>query len=237
MKESAQGGFLTAADDVVQPFSLPKYQHLQLEPLAGPSNSEPSPVKSAVSELAEDSRRLTLEAVEYDDGDDKMEQFLPALPAFANDVSRAPKTMRELAADAPQPQAAKITSDSEVEVLDPLEKPVPRSGRNPRANGRSRGTRARPSRSSAQSKVSTPQPSFSRRSTRQVSRSRARDDDGESSELSEAEFDRGNKQPSRSRQPSVTSVVTEKRVLRPRKQKVQVQLDDGDPEDTGDFDD
>jgi xeroderma pigmentosum group C-complementing protein len=234
---------MTAADDVVQAYRLPKYQHLQLQPLAGPSNSEPahsepSPVKSAVSDLADSSRRLTLEVIEDGDGDEDMEQVAPTAVSLIEGMPlREPKTMRELAADAARARASKTSSDSEVEVLDsPPRKPGRGSGRNARTTNSVnsvRGKMTRTTRSSVPRPTSNDiipdtQPTASRRSTRQTARKRMREEEDDPSESFEADAEASDARPRRTRRGAAAPAVSEKRVLRPRKRKTAAQLEEED---------
>jgi xeroderma pigmentosum group C-complementing protein len=233
---------MTAADDVVQAYRLPKYQHLQLQPLAGPSNSEPahsepSPVKSAVSDLADSSRRLTLEVIEDGDGDEDMEQVAPTAVSLTEDMPlREPKTMRELAADAARARASRTSSDSEVEVLDsPPRKPGRGSGRNARTTnsansvrGKMTRTRSSAPRPASNDIIADTQPTASRRSTRQTARKRMREEEDDPSESFEADAEASDARPPRTRRGAAAPAVSEKRVLRPRKRKTAAQLEEED---------
>jgi xeroderma pigmentosum group C-complementing protein len=208
---------MTAADDVVQAYRLPKYQHLQLQPLAGPSNSEPahsepSPVKSAVSDLADSSRRLTLEVIEDGDGDEDMEQVAPTAVSLTEDMPlREPKTMRELAADAARARASRTSSDSEVEVLDsPPRKPGRGSGRNARTTNSANSVRGKMTRT----RSSAPRP--------------ASNDIIADTQSFEADAEASDARPPRTRRGAAAPAVSEKRVLRPRKRKTAAQLEEED---------
>jgi len=92
------GGYLTAVDDIIKPFTLPKYQHAAFQS-AGPSrrssaeppnagedhNEGPATPNGAVS--------LTMETIGDEDADQEMEKVQVSEPV----LSGVPKTMLELA--------------------------------------------------------------------------------------------------------------------------------------------
>ncbi|KAH9936108.1 uncharacterized protein B0H18DRAFT_1113556 [Fomitopsis serialis] len=107
-----EGGFLTGADDVVQPYTLPRNFHellpastaLSLEPSARESSADPAKDSQA-------SRRDTLPAalddVMSEDGDDRMEEITtPAQQMGGAEAQQQlkPKTMLELAEAAAEKQ-------------------------------------------------------------------------------------------------------------------------------------
>jgi xeroderma pigmentosum group C-complementing protein len=246
----AGGGFLVGADDVVQPFSLPRYQHLQLDTTAGPSTSvyvpEISPSKSVGSDLAYDTRHLALDVV-GDDNDEDMEEAMAPVGEDLDAIDpslRVPKTMLELAAASAKPHDGPGTSESDLEEIE-VESGTPEPpARRPARKTTSRkptGASKTPTRSSArvQSTPVRPTPSGStgtRRSTRK--RAREEDDDELQSSESHAEAEAStSRRPTRAQKAVVVPSTIEKRVLRPRKPKPTTQYVDEDEMDDGDEED
>ncbi|THH10815.1 hypothetical protein EW146_g8256 [Bondarzewia mesenterica] len=93
------GGFLAAVDDIVQPFSLPKYQHTVFEsPPATPTprtDRRQQPGSGTASSVLGNSERPSLHMEVVNDDDEDMEEVLPAP---LQPMDGAPKTMAELAA-------------------------------------------------------------------------------------------------------------------------------------------
>lgn len=92
------GGYLTAADDVVQPFHLPKYQHVVATYSANSPASGSALNKDAdVIQNTTDANVMPNTLNIWDqENDDEMEEISPPQPQAQVDI-RVPMTMRELA--------------------------------------------------------------------------------------------------------------------------------------------
>jgi len=118
--EALGGGFLTAADDVVQPFHLPKFQYphgnlsFDLPPTRPIVDSDLTAMATAVDEpVDEPPRDFTSECRTMDTGSD-MEEMTTTPPAASGVV---PKTMQEMAESAAR-QLANDADAIEVVVTD-----------------------------------------------------------------------------------------------------------------------
>ncbi|KAA1469725.1 Rad4-domain-containing protein [Dentipellis sp. KUC8613] len=124
------GGFLTGADDVVQPYSLPRYQHVAFEsPQPSPKSQVSRLRSSAATSMLDEaetprlSTPITMETIgdDKDENEDMEPVLLPPQPA----VVGVPKSMAELAAEAadnaargsgasPQPTLQETNIDKDV---------------------------------------------------------------------------------------------------------------------------
>lgn len=220
------GGFLLGADDVVQAFRLPKYQHANL--------SEPSIAaiilnRSGVMTPTEDAGHEPPKDFTYDlhtmdvDSDIDMEE-VTSFPAVQE---AAPKTMQEMAEDAAKLRIDDINGSIGDEVIDTdAYRPSPP----PQApDGRARITITVPSKvkgqkpSTSQSNTPVKQAPRARPSKRGSANKRRRDD--EESEISQDETQSSSKRRVRSK-PHLPAPAVPTRTLRPRAAKTTVQLDE-----------
>ncbi|KDQ62732.1 hypothetical protein JAAARDRAFT_190020 [Jaapia argillacea MUCL 33604] len=110
------GGYLTAVDDIVQPFSLPRYQHTNLDvpstsmtlSLKLGSGHNNSPV--VCHDIPSNDPPPMAIARNINDEEDMEEVMISAFQP--NGDSRAPKTMRELAEDAARRQTPVVSPGS-----------------------------------------------------------------------------------------------------------------------------
>ncbi|KAH9947442.1 Rad4-domain-containing protein [Amylocystis lapponica] len=149
-----QGGFLTGADDVVQPYTLPRNFHevlpqtsttISLAPRIAEEDdsSEVDMVEVAVRSRPADVAEET--AVSQDDDDDAdMADVFPV--ALEPPRSTVPRTLRELAE---AQEAARQTADAQVATAAP-------SGTGSDARGKTTGANTRSTRPGAPSKKATP---------------------------------------------------------------------------------
>lgn len=132
-EDATAGGFLTAADDVVQPFHLPKFQYPHAEPsfpstpTVLPAKDEPMTIAGLTSEgpQYEPSENVTYDLSIMDvDMDSDMEEIPVVLPV-ARDV--APMTMREMAESAAKlrEEATGTVDDVEIIGIDAEQRPSP----------------------------------------------------------------------------------------------------------------
>lgn len=209
------GGFLLGADDVVQAFRLPKYQHADL---SEPSIAATIINRSEVMTPTEDASHEPPKDFTYDlhtmdvDSDIDMEE-VTSFPAVQE---TAPKTMQEMAED-----AARLQID-DINAYQPS--PPPQA-----PEGRARITITVSSKMKGQNS-SPPQPSTppkrvprARPSKRGSAKKRRRDD--EESELSHDETQSSSKRWVRSK-PHLPALAVPTRTLRPRAAKTSVQLDE-----------
>jgi xeroderma pigmentosum group C-complementing protein len=186
------GGFLTGADEVVQPYALPKYQHMQIQPNIGkPKIGKVAEAREHI--LGDDhsrSARMTLEVV-GDEEDEDMEQVV--LPVQEEDVGegRIPKTMQELAeeaADAKNREVEKIAQNNRLADEGTIESSL-KTARKEQVKEKTIGktstnkTTGRVTRLSAETMRPSPKPTHKlppvQTTTQSRSRKRARDDDSE----------------------------------------------------------
>ncbi|TFK52131.1 Rad4-domain-containing protein [Heliocybe sulcata] len=130
------GGYLTAVDDIVRPFALPRYQHVAFESAAPSRRSSPGPTNGAEEPSTSDHvTPLTMDSVDDDILDEEMEEV--QVPQSV--LSGIPKTMAELAeASARRTQINTVNADIAPQAI-----PIPsattpsaqrRSGRTSRTN-------------------------------------------------------------------------------------------------------
>lgn len=117
------GGFLTVADEVVQPYSLPRNWH-EVPHTAAPSTRQQSSAEDGDDGNHEDDddAPLVLDGLEIVDGSDLEEVEVQDIPApQANGV---PKSMRELAEDVEMQIAESSAAEEDEEVI-PIPKDIP----------------------------------------------------------------------------------------------------------------
>lgn len=174
-EDQQPGGFLSTADDVVQPYTLPRNLHDVIpDPLplatAPPSQNENSTVPAAepsVGPTAHPSSGFTLETFDIEE-----DEAPPSAMVQTNGAAKAvvPKSMRELAESA---EHAMPAEPDEVLVLPSLVPHTPEPG--PRARTlRTAQTSARTSRSG----TNTPARRATARAAPRRGRKRTRDDNG-----------------------------------------------------------
>ncbi|TFY83199.1 hypothetical protein EWM64_g818 [Hericium alpestre] len=132
------GGFLTGADDVVQPYSLPKTQHPVLDtPRDSTSPVPPGRMRiSAATSMLDESEAVDMPAgldIVMDEEDEEMEEIIPT-PGPSGQTNGVPKSMAELAALATA-EDKKISAPPLTESARPSIVPEPQSLSALRANG------------------------------------------------------------------------------------------------------
>jgi hypothetical protein len=217
----------------VQPYALPKFQHLQIEAEAGPSHvlaADPSPTKSTASDFAGDIRHLS---TQFEDANEDAEMEEVLAPPTHSEAGPAPKTMEERALRAAQAHQPSAESSVASDASDP-EEDSSSAGRSSRRRPQPKSTPAngrttRTTRGSAKGKAAAPVASkvapARRASGRQASRKRPRYDDGEEDDDDNASEAGNLLDPkvsgSRRRQPRAQpSTPPSTRVLRTRKSNV-----------------
>lgn len=218
------GGFLLGADDVVQAFRLPKYQHTNLAELPTPSAITNS---DGDAPFTEDSSREPLKDFTYDlhtmdmDSDVDMEE-ISTIPALQE---TAPKTMQEMAEDAARLQIDDVSDDEVIDTDVYRPSPPPRApGDGPRLTitvpPRARGETS----SALKSSTPTKQPPRARPSRRSSAKKRRRDDEESLPSLDETQSPSKRRVRSKPVLPAPTVVPT--RTLRPRTSKSAAQIDE-----------
>ncbi|KAF9465269.1 hypothetical protein BDZ94DRAFT_1160286 [Collybia nuda] len=213
------GGFLLGADDVVQAFHLPKYQHTNLSEL--PSAADRDDVVTS----SDDGGHEPLNNFTYDlhtmdvDSDTGME-LITSLPAVGEST---PKTMREMAEDAARMRLTetKERSDDEVIITDIHPPPPPLETADKREVPRTITILPR-------SKGKAPQAQTMRASRARASKqasTKKRHRDSEESELSHDETQTPPNKRGRSK-PDLPSPPVPTRTLRPRVPKTSAQLEE-----------
>ncbi|THH27307.1 hypothetical protein EUX98_g6882 [Antrodiella citrinella] len=202
------GGFLVGADDVVQPYSLPRDIHDKAKtppPVTSPAQArratETEPFHSNTAlEVAEDN---------LDEDLDMVEAVIPA-------VTSVPKTMRELAQDAEREREETMQPDPG-EDISLLGVSTPDDGVNGRTNDRPANGTVKAARAGGSRKAKTPStPTDTPRSAK--SRKRPHRDASHSEEDSQA-IEVSVRRAAKRARPTPTPIVKSDRVLRARKGK------------------
>ncbi|KZT18608.1 Rad4-domain-containing protein, partial [Neolentinus lepideus HHB14362 ss-1] len=134
------GGYLTAVDDIIKPFTLPKYQHATFQS-AGPSRrSSPEPPNAEEDHnegptTPNGAVALTMETIGDEDADQEMEEVQVSEPV----LSGVPKTMLELA----EASVQQAQDNARRRSLAPqaISSPVPLANETQRRSSRTNSTR------------------------------------------------------------------------------------------------
>ncbi|KAJ6583977.1 hypothetical protein DFH09DRAFT_1260163 [Mycena vulgaris] len=208
----AGGGFVTGADGVVQPYNLPKYQHVNLPflPTSGANSAGPSggtSDKRRKMTRAPEPATYELETMDVDP-DPGMDDAQPEPP------QKAPKTMKQLAEETAARLRIELARDDigEEEDLAPPS-PLPNASA-PKAK---KTAHAKPSRASSErnpTKAKAKAPAAQRASAR-----KRRRNDGAGSDSEEDATE-----PQAGRVVSPLPLLRQARSLRPRRSKTQTEL-------------
>ena len=218
------GGFLVGADDVVQPYHLPRDLH---EKPKTPPPQSPAKTNVAESKELESTRPVTLRLDTLDDSEDERDMIEEPIPVQV--ASAVPMTMRQLAEAAERQRSESGASGpSRVQTPDPQPVPTPTTEVNGALQGRrtrsNTGTPAsRPTRSTA--KDTSLNKAGNSRSVRGRKRARRTSDDIESSDAdAEVGAVPATSTPAKRARQNPAPVVKSDRVLRARKGKSEEQL-------------
>ncbi|TFK33041.1 hypothetical protein BDQ12DRAFT_716098 [Crucibulum laeve] len=213
---SAGAGFLVVADDVVQAFHLPKYQHVTLPPTPPPIIRK-TDGDQELEEVVNDAPDLTTYDLETMDVDSDLEE-IPIQPVNGTAM---PKTMQEMAEEAERLKEEKA-GEPEVEEIQALTaiQLVAKKGPTTKIPSSKASTPTKGS-----SKQGTPAKTGSRASTRKPSirKRRRRGKEGEETESSEHEGEPSPRKRVRAKAPPAPTPAPT-RTLRPRNSKTPAQV-------------
>ncbi|KAF7364833.1 hypothetical protein MVEN_00353500 [Mycena venus] len=225
----AGGGFVTGADDVVQAYQLPKYQHVNLpfQPSSGGNFAAGPSGAASDSEPAADEVTHDLPTMDVDP-DPGVEDVQPL-----TEVTKKPKTMKELAEETTARLNKEFArydveedGDEDVDIMPPP--PPPPTTSAPKAK---KARQAKPSRAQSErnptktkAKAGAGAPAARRASARKRRRNDGTDSDSEE-EDSEPSPSKRAKASNGAPVPAPASVATG-RSLRPRRTKTQTELEE-----------
>jgi xeroderma pigmentosum group C-complementing protein len=221
------GGFLLGADDVVQAFHLPKYQHVNLsEPLITATTVSGNEIVATTEDPGQEPlKNFTYDLQTMDvDSDIDMEE-IATIPIAGQ---AAPKTMQEMAEDAARLRINDDNDSNGDEAIDTegyrpspfIQTPDGRETPSLKITLPSRAKAQKPS--TPQANASTKQPPHARSSKPASEKKRRRDD--EEDEMSH-EAQSSPKRRTRSK-PDLPTPSMPARTLRPRASKTSTQLDE-----------
>ncbi|EPQ51119.1 Rad4-domain-containing protein [Gloeophyllum trabeum ATCC 11539] len=220
------GGYLTAVDDIVQPFTLPKYQHLaDLVAKSRPNGSGAVEQDGDIETAASDDIPPMIMEVIGDDGD--ASEDMEEIPVSAPVLSGVPKTMRELAEESARKTSVSLEPDAsmaeKLPTTVPSPAPAPVNSAEQRATRSSRGNSTRNTPSTTTERKS----GVGRRNNR---RKRARgelsDSDLGEDQLENAQSEESSPVKKVRGRPNTASPVKSDRVLRVRKSKTAAEVEE-----------
>ncbi|TCD70140.1 hypothetical protein EIP91_004610 [Steccherinum ochraceum] len=210
------GGFLVGADDVVQPYTLPRDVHdkpktpppvaSRFIPMLGELDDAPAPGPSTTA-----LRPVALGEDDFDEDDmDMVEEVIPTPAAV-------PKTMRELAEDAERERKKSGYSSPVEELLPPS---VPLVAPTPKINGRTNDRKSQSGTGTPTTRGRAKATSTRKRTRREATSDPEVDDEVVEVEVRPAPAKRARPTPT----PKATPTVKSDRVLRTRKSKTEEQM-------------
>ncbi|KAJ7133637.1 hypothetical protein C8R44DRAFT_871002 [Mycena epipterygia] len=211
----AGGGFVTGADNVVQAYHLPKYQHVNLPFLPSGANSAGPSGAASDNEVVPESVTYDLETMDVD-SDPGMDDVQPDPPPTA---VRAPKTMQQLAEETTARLRKEFARDDIGEDVDEDVPPPPLpTASAPKAK---KARQAKPSRAPSERNPTKTKAKVGAPAARRASAKKRRRNDGTDSDSEEETEPSPAK---RAKAGNGAAPPPPARTLRPRRSKTQTEL-------------
>ncbi|KAJ7156095.1 hypothetical protein C8R43DRAFT_1234922 [Mycena crocata] len=222
----AGGGFVTGADDVVQAYHLPRYQHVNLpfQPSSG-ANSAVQSGEASDGEAVLERQTYDLETMDVDSEHDN-EDTHPSTVTLENMV-RAPKTMQQLAEETSARLRKELARDDigeDVEEIHPSPPPTSASTPKMKKTRQAKPSKAPSKRNPTETKTKAGASAARRASAKKRRRNDGTDSDSEEEEEEETEPSPAKRPKTDKGVPASSPAAAPVRSLRPRRSKTQTQL-------------